>query len=416
MFKIFTIEFVKAEFKKENYKLLSTEYINASTKLEYICPKNHKHFINWNSWQQGHRCPYCCGRAKLTIEFIKKEFKKKDYILLTKVYKNSKQKLDYICPKGHKSSIIWDSWKAGHGCPYCANNVKLNIEFVKKEFKKEGYVLLTVEYKDSKQKLNYVCPKGHKHSISWSKWKFGRRCPRCSAIRIGKKLRLGIDFIRKEFKKEGYILLTTEYENSNQKLDYICPKGHKHNISWGSWQNGSRCYYCHGTIKPTIGFIKAEFKKAGYTLLTKVYRNGLQKLEYVCPIGHNHAISWGNWKNGYRCPICAVIKNSGPTHYNWQGGISCEPYCQNWTKEFKEFIKERDSYRCQNPYCNSKNPKDLTVHHIDYNKKNCGSENLITVCRSCNSKANTDRTWHKSWYQAVLYRKYYDKENRQCQQ
>ena len=31
-----------------------------------------------------------------------------------------------------------------------------------------------------------------------------------------------IEFIRSEFAKENYKLLTTEYRNNRQKLDYIC--------------------------------------------------------------------------------------------------------------------------------------------------------------------------------------------------
>ena len=96
---------------------------------------------------------------------------------------------------------------------------------------------------------------------------------------------------------------------------------------------------------------------------------------------------------------------SGPLSPTWKGGISCEPYCQDWTKEYKEFIKERDGYRCLNPYCHKIDNK-LHIHHTDYNKKNCHPSNLITVCRSCNSRANKDRNWHKVWYQAILYRRY----------
>ena len=95
----------------------------------------------------------------------------------------------------------------------------------------------------------------------------------------------------------------------------------------------------------------------------------------------------------------------GEKHYNWRGGITCEPYCQDWTKEYKEYIKERDSYICLNPYCYKGNIV-LSVHHIDYNKKNCKPSNLITVCRSCNTRANRDRGWHKAWYQAIMYRRY----------
>ena len=95
----------------------------------------------------------------------------------------------------------------------------------------------------------------------------------------------------------------------------------------------------------------------------------------------------------------------GDKHYNWRGGITCEPYCIDWTDTLKEFIKERDRYMCLNPYCYKGNIV-LAVHHIDYDKKNCKPNNLITVCRSCNTRANRDREWHKAWYQTIMYRRY----------
>jgi hypothetical protein len=97
---------------------------------------------------------------------------------------------------------------------------------------------------------------------------------------------------------------------------------------------------------------------------------------------------------------------SGPLSPNWKGGISCEPYCDAWAdKEYKESIKERDNYVCQNPDC-WHNSKRLCIHHIDYNKKNCKPGNLITVCTSCNARANFDRDWHQSWYQSIINKRY----------
>ena len=95
-----------------------------------------------------------------------------------------------------------------------------------------------------------------------------------------------IEFIRSKFKKEDYQLLTTEYKNALQKLEYICPKGHRGNMSWHSFQKGHRCAECGGTKKKTIEFIKSKFEKIGYILLTKEYKNAHQKLEYICPEGH----------------------------------------------------------------------------------------------------------------------------------
>jgi len=70
-------------------------------------------------------------------------------------------------------------------------------------------------------------------------------------------------------------------------------------------------------------------------------------------------------------------------------------------KEFKDSIKKRDNYECQNKYCCGKS-KRLVVHHIDYNKKNCSTDNLITLCNSCNSRANANRGWHKEYYGKII--------------
>ena len=125
MRKKLTIEFVRGSFEKEGYKLLTKKYINCEHRLEYICPKDHTSSITWNSWQQGQRCNVCAGRKPLTekpkqrnfeIEFIKREFAKEGYTLLTKVYIDSKTHLDYICPAGNQNFTIWNNWQRGKRC------------------------------------------------------------------------------------------------------------------------------------------------------------------------------------------------------------------------------------------------------------------------------------------------------------
>jgi len=90
------------------------------------------------------------------------------------------------------------------------------------------------------------------------------------------------------------------------------------------------------------------------------------------------------------CYPCFAKLNKGENHYNWQGGKSIEPYSIDWTKTLKRSIKERDRFACQ--ICGEQ--EDLSVHHIDYNKKNCNPDNLITLCRSCHTKTNYKR---KKW-------------------
>lgn len=94
----------------------------------------------------------------------------------------------------------------------------------------------------------------------------------------------------------------------------------------------------------------------------------------------------------------------GENHWNWQGGISCEPYCGSWLdKEFKMDIKDIDNNVCQS--CGITRmislkvfSENLSIHHINYDKKDCKPFNLVTLCRSCNSKANYNRDYWQTYY------------------
>jgi len=97
-------------------------------------------------------------------------------------------------------------------------------------------------------------------------------------------------------------------------------------------------------------------------------------------------------------------KISGENNPNWNGGISKDPYCFEFDVWLKEEIKERDNYHCKNPDCTNEITKNnpLCTHHIDYNKKNCSTNNLVTICRNCNSKANFNRKYWKEFYKSIV--------------
>jgi len=281
---------------------------------------------------------------------------------------------------------------------------KYSLEFVRKAFDAENYTLISnTAYINGRQKFNYICPKGHRHSISFGKWLEGRRCPYCDGQ--GKPT---IDFIKDEFANEYFILLTKKYINSKQKLEFICPNNHRYRISWHDWNTrGHRCPYCSGKYLSKYKIIN-KFKKYGYEVLkiNDINKNDYDiKIIYRCPYGHINERKWAGI-GVINCPTCAYIKKSGAGHPNWKGGISCEPYCDVWAdKEYKESIKERDNYQCQNPYCWETSNK-LTIHHIDYDKKNCAPSNLITLCNSCNVRANFNREHYKKFYNNIMNEKY----------
>ena len=120
--------------------------------------------------------------------------------------------------------------------------------------------------------------------------------------------------------------------------------------------------------------------------------------------------AWRN-KEKYGRNFCGVgcrrewrsANSLGSDNPNWLGGKSFEPYCHVWTdREFKQDIMERDGFECRNPDCR-KGDSNLVIHHLDYDKKNCHPSNLITLCNSCNARANFHREFWQSFYRLLQY-------------
>jgi len=143
----------------------------------------------------------------------------------------------------------------------------------------------------------------------------------------------------------------------------------------------------------------SESKKKQNKKQTKEFRKYLSKINS----GKNNKF-YGK-KHTEETKRKIALKLIGENCHLWKGGIAQEPYCDVWgDRDFKEDIKERDNYECQNPDCWKTNNK-LCIHHIDYIKKNCHPNNLITLCFSCNSRANSNRDYWTEYYSAIILMK-----------
>lgn len=118
----------------------------------------------------------------LGLQYVSDLLSEDGYTLLSSEYKDNVTPLDFICPTGHKGSMTVCGWLIGNRCAKCAGNAKMTIEEVSISFEKENYTLISKEYFNAHTKLEYICPNNHKHSITWSNWNNKKkfRCPKCS--------------------------------------------------------------------------------------------------------------------------------------------------------------------------------------------------------------------------------------------
>jgi hypothetical protein len=128
------------------------------------------------------------------------------------------------------------------------------------------------------------------------------------------------------------------------------------------------------------------------------------KDRFSCCVDCGKKLSSYKYKRCQKHDIIFRLK-SKIRHPRWLGRISKLPYSFDFNKILKLKILKRDNCKCQ--LCDVSNKKhrtlykqNLTVHHIDYNKKNCKKDNLITLCFVCNSKVNANRDY---WYAYFTY-------------
>jgi len=221
-----TYKYVKKQIESVNeYKLLSTEYINSKTKLKVQCDKGHIYKVRYGNFQQGKRCPYCAGLLKLEYDFVKKQIENiKGYKLISKKYINNKTRLKIKCDKGHIYETNWRNFQQGYRCLKC---VKLDYKYVKEQIESvKDYKLLSTEYINNYTKLKVQCNKGHKYKTTYANFQQGYRCSICSYNKKSSKAEKEIVKIIK--------FVTDELIIENDRTQIINPKT-GHNLELDIW-------------------------------------------------------------------------------------------------------------------------------------------------------------------------------------
>lgn len=100
----------------------------------------------------------------------------------------------------------------------------------------------------------------------------------------------------------------------------------------------------------------------------------------------------------------AAYLRNGEDNPNWKGGVSFEPYCPKFNKEFKKRVRAYFGYQCVE--CGTpENGSAHSVHHVSYNKKVCcdGEKPLfICLCNLCNIRANGKREYWENYFTNMI--------------
>lgn len=237
--------------------------------------------------------------------------------------------------------------------------------------------------KDTERAKQYLenLSKSHKGTIPWNK---GKKCPQLSECQRGNKNHM--------FEKTGE---KNHFFGRHHTTDV------KNTLSEKAKERGS----FRGKNNPNY---KPKIKKACSICGNSFEIKPSKAEKRMCCSKECYAkriaiIQKERWGNPELITKIRERQTREKSHF-WKGGISFEPYCSKFTKEFKERVRAFFDYACVE--CGTpQNGKKLPVHHINYDKMMCCNDikpTFVCLCNSCNIKANFNRPYWEQHFTEMI--------------
>lgn len=311
--KLTTLDFINRaiELHGEKYDYSEVEYCGFERKVRIICPEHGEFWITPHNHLNGHKCPTCSGRQRITQEvFISRAQRIHDsrYNYSKVEYKGLSTPVCIICP------VHGEFWQKpsghlnGNGCQKCFATPKSNTaEFIQKAKAVYGeiYDYSKVVYSGNKDKVCIICPQHGEWWVTPNNFLRGSRCPEC----YGTPKHTKEEFISNAEKIHGkkYNYSEVEYDGLKKKVKIICP------IHGAFWQKadihlrGGGCRKCSGTERITKERFLTESQKSHtikYDYSQTAFQSPNDKICIICPAHGEFWQTAGYHMHGGNCPKC----------------------------------------------------------------------------------------------------------------
>lgn len=121
-----------------------------------------------------------------------------------------------------------------------------------------------------------------------------------------------IEYVRDCIKPN--VLRSNIYDGNRVPLDMTCPEGHDFKMRLHSYKEGQRCPEC-ARLRSCHDIEYVRYFIRPCVLRSKVYINSQELLDMTCQEGHDFKMRFSSYKNGDRCPKCALIKRTHTIDY-----------------------------------------------------------------------------------------------------
>jgi hypothetical protein len=248
---------------------------------------------------------YITDGAEEEMVILRKIVRSQNGTCLSPNYMGSRQKLTLKCGSGHTWGATPNTLKQGKWCPFCsaakkADKVRPPINIPKEFAEKKGGKLISLTYKNSKEKLEWECAAGHRWLAKFNLIRQGKWCPTCA--------RWSLPEMKNLAKERGGKVLSLKFESVKLNLEWECAAGHRWLAKPNNVINGTWCPICARNKKLSITDMRSVAASKGGVCLSDSYINARTKLEWRCAKGHIWHAQPHSIKSGHWCPKCAGKK------------------------------------------------------------------------------------------------------------
>lgn len=298
-------------------KCLSKEYIDAFTPVEWQCERGHRFALVHRAVKQGAWCNQCLidEKKKHKLKELVKLAKIRKGWLVSNHYVNARTKYQWKCSRNHLFKALYINVKNGNWCKKCTAIERREKEFseLKKVIEKKGAICksTSLDYINNRSKIKITCKNKHSFVARAGHLKLGHSwCPYCSG-----KAKHTLDHLASYARSKKGKFLSKIYKNSMNLLIWQCEKKHQWKNTANHVLSGQWCPECRKTklsqlYRTDINMVRQTAIKRGGQLISKNYTNSHCHLTWRCAKGHTWEAKYMSVKAGTWCPICATSKRS----------------------------------------------------------------------------------------------------------
>jgi hypothetical protein len=225
-----SIDKVKKLMDEKGDTLINTYYVRNRLRVTFKCSKcNEIYSLVYFDYQRRINCQCEKKKGKINHDYVYNYVKEQGDTLISQSYINAKEKLEIKC---HKCDQIykmnWTTYRRGSRCGLCHISKKKTYDEVKKLISDNGDELISKDYKNCISKLDIKCGRCDTvFLMTYSCYRQGYRCSKCSLKRISDKLRHSQEYVESYIAKHNDKLLS-KYVKMDEKIKIKCGKCKKY--------------------------------------------------------------------------------------------------------------------------------------------------------------------------------------------